>query len=220
MVKIIEPSFEILDEDEIDGIKILKKLERIGRICYKSEDKITENSYKKFLRMILKNGHESIIEHISISIRFIVNRGFTHELVRHRLSAYSQESTRYCSYNKNKFNSEITVIKPFWFKNKMTSNEFYIWYWNIEKAEKTYFNLLEKGQKTEQARGVLPLDLKTEIVMSCNLRELRHIFNLRCSKNAHPQMREIMLPLLDKFHTLIPIVFDDLYEKYSNDILN
>jgi thymidylate synthase (FAD) len=217
MVNIIKPSFEIIDKDEIDGIKILKKLEKIGRICYKSEDKITDNSAKNFIKMIIEKGHLSIIEHENISVKFIINRGISHELVRHRICSYSQESTRYIGYNKNKFNNEISVIEPFWLKKE--TDEYKEWFMNISDSEYRYFTLLKIfNQKPEQARGVLPNDLKTEIVCTTNLREWRHIFNLRCSKHAHPQMREIMLPLLEEFHNIIPITFDDLYNEYKNNI--
>ena len=217
MVNIVEPSFEILDLDKIDGIKICKKLEKIGRVAYKSENKITEDSYKDFLNKIINSGHESVLEHVSVSVSIICDRGISHELVRHRLCSFTQESTRFANYTNKKFNNEITVILPLFFKEN--SQNYTEWKHSINVAESYYLYLIQKGgAKPEEARSVLPNSLKTEIVITCNLRQWKHIFNLRCAKKAHPQMREIMLPLLIEFHKLIPIIFDDLYEKYIKNM--
>jgi thymidylate synthase (FAD) len=211
-MKIISPSYEI--QWMPDGQTILKNIELAGRICYKSEDMITEESAKKFVQRILKSGHHSVIEHANITVRFVCDRGITHELVRHRLASYSQESTRYANYSKNKFGREITVIKPlFW---EESSTKYSIWKAAMENAEKAYMELIDAGAPPEQARSVLPNSLKTEIVVTCNIREWRHIFSLRCSKQAHPQIREIMIPLLKRFKESIPALFDDLYERYLN----
>lgn len=213
-MRIISPSHEILSMP--DGDFILRQIETAGRTCYKSEDRITEDSAKTFVRGILKSGHHSVIEHVNISVRFICDRGVTHELVRHRLAAYSQESTRYANYSKNKFGNEITVIKPcFWNEG---SPEYAAWAEAMDQAERSYLRLAAMGARAEEARSVLPNSLKTEIVMTCNLREWRHVFSLRCHKSAHPQIREIMLPLLDEFHGRLPVIFDDLYEAFRDDI--
>ncbi len=205
-MKIIKPYYEILTE--INGREILERIERIGRICYKSEDKITADSAEKFVKMIIKSGHESVIEHVSVSVKFVCDRGVTHELVRHRLAAYSQESTRYANYSKDRFGKEITVIEPlFWEKN---SKEYSLWEKAMLNAEKYYMSLLENGARPEQARSVLPNSLKTEIVMTANLREWKHVFRLRCSEKAHPQMREIMKPLLKEMSEKIPVIFEDI----------
>lgn len=224
-MKLIKPSYKILDE--INGQFILEKLERIGRTAYKSEDKIDTGTAEKFVRMILKRGHESVIEHHSISVRFIANRGFTHELVRHRLAAYTQESTRYCNYGGG-----VTFIIPPWIKNApeecsfewLSDNlakEFEAdwWYRSLLEAEAAYQGLLEDGRQPQQARGVLPIDLKTEIVMTANLREWHHVFKLRCSKAAHPQMQELMIPLRDELISKIPVIFDDLVEEKKQTAL-
>ncbi len=198
-----------------EGQTVLKRIETAGRTCYKSEDLITENSAVDFVERILKSGHHSVIEHTNITVRFICDRGITHELVRHRLASYSQESTRYANYSKNKFGREITVIKPlFWAENSM---EYKQWITSMEQAEQAYLNLINMGAKPEQARSVLPNSLKTEIVMTCNVREWRHVLNLRCSSRAHPQIREIMLPLLAEFRFRLPVLFDDIYGKYQPD---
>jgi thymidylate synthase (FAD) len=210
-MRILSPSFEIVYMPS--GSEILKLIELAGRTCYKSEDRITKNSSREFVKMLLKSGHHSVIEHLSISVKFICDRGVSHELVRHRLASYSQESTRYANYSKDKFGKEISVIKPlFWEEN---TNEYKKWKDAMLNAEEFYMDLISSGAKPEQARSVLPNSLKTEIVMSCNIREWRHVLNLRCSKAAHPQIREIMIPLLAYFHKEIPVLFDDLYEKYN-----
>ena len=205
-MKIIEPSIEVLDN--IDGQAILKKIERIGRVCYKSENNITDDSAERFIQNIIKNGHESVLEHVSISVRVVCDRGVSHEIVRHRIASYSQESTRYCNYSKDKFENEITFIKPcFWNKGEMN---YILWKEYCETTERVYKEMLEHGATPEQARSILPNSLKTEIVMTMNLREWRHFLKLRCSNKAHPQMREVALMILKEFQDKIPIIFDDI----------
>ena len=206
-MRIIEPSFEILDE--INGEELLKKIEKIGRVCYKSESKITQDSASKFIANIIKSGHESVIEHEKISVRIICDRGVTHEIVRHRIASYSQESTRYCNYANEKFGKELTLIKPiFWAED---SEEYKCWFETMQKIENSYNYLIEKGVKPQEARSLLPNSLKTEIIVTMNLREWRHFFKLRTSLRAHPQMREIACTILDEFKKRIPVVFDDIY---------
>lgn len=209
-MKIIKASFII--EDEIKGEEILNKIERAGRTCYKSDGRITNSSSKDFVRKIIASGHESVVEHEKVTVRVICDRGISHEIVRHRIASYSQESTRYCNYTKNKFGNEITVIEPcFWKSGSETDKEKYdIWKNAIEAIEKAYFELIELGASPQEARSILPNSLKTEIVMTMNLREWRHFFKLRTSNKAHPQMREITIPLLDEFKKRIPVIFDDI----------
>lgn len=205
-MKEIRPSFEIMDD--IDGAKILQKLERCGRVCYKSEDKITEGSAEKFIGMILKSGHESVLEHEKLTVKFICDRGVTHEIVRHRIASYSQESTRYCNYSKDKFGNELTFIRPcFWADD---SEEYAVWKQAMEELEKSYVKLISLGAKPEEARSILPNSLKTEIVCTMNLREWRHFFRLRTAERAHPQIREISVALLDELKKRIPVIFDDI----------
>lgn len=204
-MKAIEPSFVI--EDEINGYDILKKIERAGRVCYKSEANITNDSAKKFVQNIIKSGHESVIEHEKITVRIICDRGVSHEIVRHRIASYSQESTRYCNYNADKFGNELTFIKPYFWND---DEKYEIWEATMFHSEKAYMRLIELGAKPQEARSVLPNSLKTEIVVTMNLREWRHFFKLRAAKAAHPQMRQIAVPLLKEFQNIIPIVFDDL----------
>lgn len=208
-MRIIKPSIEVLDE--INGNEIIRKIEKIGRVCYKSEERITNESSKVFIGNILKSGHESVIEHEKVSVRFICDRGVSHEIVRHRIASYSQESTRYCNYSKDKFGKEITVIKPlFWEED---SDEYKIWYDAMLHAEQAYQGLIQMGAKPQEARSILPNSLKTEIVVTMNLREWRHFFRLRTASNAHPQMREIANMALDKLRQEIPIIFDDILER-------
>lgn len=207
-MRIIKPSIEVLDE--LNGDEIIRNIEKIGRVCYKSEEKITNQSSVAFISNILKSGHESVIEHEKVSVRFICDRGVSHEIVRHRIASYSQESTRYCNYSKEKFGREITVIKPlFWEEG---SNEYKIWYDAMLHSELAYQELMQMGVKPQEARSILPNSLKTEIVVTMNLREWRHFFKLRTASNAHPQMREIACMALDKLRQEIPIIFDDIME--------
>lgn len=205
-MKVIEPCFEF--PEMIDGQAIIRSLERIGRVCYKSEDKITDDSAEAFVSRIIKGGHESIIEHEKVTVKLICDRGVTHEIVRHRLASYSQESTRYCNYAKDKFGNELTLIRPsFW---KDDPEKYALWESAMKTIEETYNRLIESGAKPEEARSVLPNSLKTEIFVTMNLREWRHFFRLRTARSAHPQIREIAIPLLKKMQTLIPVIFDDI----------
>lgn len=205
-MKIVQPSFVI--ESEVNGELILKLIEKAGRTAYKSEEKITEKSSLEFVSMIMKRGHFSVIEHYSVTVRIICDRGVSHEIVRHRLASYTQESTRYCNYSRGKYGNEITVIKPcFWNEN---DEKYKIWTETNKQAESAYNNLMKLGASPQEARSVLPNSLKTEIVMTMNLREWHHFFKLRTSDVAHPQMREIAIPILTEFKKLIPIIFDDL----------
>lgn len=207
-MKIINASYEILTS--INRGEILKKLELIGRVCYKSEDKISENSESSFIKNIIQSGHESVIEHYSISVRFICDRGVSHEIVRHRIASFSQESTRYCNYTKDKFENQITFIKPcFWDENSLN---YEIWKEMIQMSEKKYFELIQNGAKPEEARSILPNSLKTEIVVTMNLREWRHFFKLRTSPKAHPQMRELSIPLMLEMKKALPEIFFDFYD--------
>ena len=218
-MKIIKPSYEILTPISDGGIKELQHIEKIGRVCYKSEDRITDDgeSAKKFVKMLISNGHEAMLEHSSLSVKFVVDRGVSHELVRHRIASFAQESTRYCNYSKDKFNNEITVILPCFFDTGMgiLSNSLVYQEWKLacECAEERYFNLLKMGATPQQARTVLPNSLKTEITITANYREWRNFFKLRTAEASHPQMREVTIPLLKELKTLIPIIFDDIEVK-------
>ena len=209
-MKIIKPDVEFITP--IDGATILKRLEQCGRVCYKSEAKITDTSAPAFVAGIIKRGHEAVLEHCSFTVKFICDRGVSHEIVRHRLAAYCQESTRYCNYSKDGFGNEITVIRPcFWENDPVLMGA---WESCMGDAEKMYIAMLELGATPQEARSVLPNSLKTEVVMTANILEWRHFLKLRCSPAAHPQMREVALILLDKVHSLISVCFDDIWSEY------
>ena len=208
-MKIIPPSHTFLSEP--DGTALLQRLERTGRICYKSEGKITETSYAPFLRSLLQRGHESVIEHACLSVLIVCDRGVSHEIVRHRIASYSQESTRYCNYAQEKFGRELTFIRPcFW---QEEPEKYQIWQETMAEIERNYFRLLDLGAAPQEARSILPNSLKTELAVTMNLREWRHFFRLRTSAAAHPQMQEIATPLLRHFQKTIPIIFDDIETK-------
>lgn len=204
-MKVIAPSFEIMP---VNSEEILRSIERAGRTCYKSEDKITPDSARKFVAGIIKSGHESVIEHEKITVRIICDRGVTHEIVRHRIASYSQESTRYCNYSADRFGNELTFIKPFYWKDD--PKKMAIWMRSMGTIEEDYMDLIRLGASPQEARTLLPNSLKTEIVVTMNLREWRHFFKVRCSPAAHPQMREVAIPILKKFKEIIPVVFDDI----------
>jgi thymidylate synthase (FAD) len=208
-MQIINAGYEILDT--LNGQEILKKIEKIARVCYKSEDKITEGSAERMVKALVSRAHEAMLEHFSFSVKFTVDRGVSHELVRHRIASFAQESTRYCNYGKA---DSITVIRPCYFEEN--TPEMDNWAESCMKAEKAYMKLLENGATPEKARAVLPNSLKTEIVVTMNLRQWRHFFKLRAvgvTGAPHPQMLEVSVPLLEEVKSLIPIVFDDLEVK-------
>lgn len=205
-MKVIEPKVEFISV--IDGRTILKQIEQCGRVCYKSEDNIAAGTAEKFVANIIKAGHEAVLEHFSFSVKFTCDRGVSHEIVRHRVASYCQESTRYCNYANDKFGSEITVIKPLYLEPGTLGYD--AWFMACQTGEDAYFDLLDWGCSPQEARAVLPNSLKTEIIMTANLREYRHFFKLRCAKAAHPQMREVANMLLEMCKEQIPVVFDDI----------
>lgn len=209
-MKVIQASYEILT-DLSDPIKILKDIERAGRVCYKSENNITDDSCITFCKNILNRGHEAVIEHSQLSVRFTVDRAIANELVRHRLASYCQESTRYVNYSKDKFYNEIKVIEPEELLPRH-STDYNIWWMSCKNAEEAYMAMISNGVKQEIARNVLPLSTATEIIMTANIREWRNVLKLRSSHNmcAHPQMRSICDRLLSELKSKIPVLFDDI----------
>ena len=215
---LVRPSVEILGD--VDGGRILESIERAGRTCYKSEDKITGVSSGKFVRSLIARGHESVIEHEKITVKIICDRGVSHEIVRHRIASYSQESTRYCDYAAG----QLTFVIPPWVKippcGPISSRELLPdglydlsdleWFRFMLYSEAMYLTLRDNGWRPEQARAVLPNSLKTEIVMTANLRQWRHILKLRAAPTAHPQMVEIAKELLRQFEWVVPVVFTDI----------
>ena len=211
-MKIVQPSVTLINPPSRDDL--YKQIERAGRVCYKSEDKITEDSAEKFIRGLIKRGHEAVIEHGSITALSVCDRGVSHELVRHRIASYCQESTRYCNYSKDAFGNEITVIQPSRLErptdDEPGATDWDVWEYSCEQAEQAYFDLLRRGCTPQEARAVLPTCLKTEVMVTMNPREWRHFFKLRCSSAAHPDMRYVALMAQDMFVENWPALFEDL----------
>lgn len=244
-MNIIHASYQIMNPDLDDPktmLDIYRRIEKAGRICYKSVNETDESNMDRFqfIRERIRQGHESILEHASMTVKFTVDRGVSHELVRHRLASFSQESTRYCNYQKDRFGKEITVIEPVFFKDipkdvreriihsvelktpssldpsllSRSEERYYCWADICHAAEDAYFRLLELDLTPEAARSVLPNSLKTEVVMTANMREWRHILKLRAageSGKPHPQMLEVMVPLLNELRLRLPILFEDIH---------
>ena len=223
-MRILKPQHVIIGKDQIEGHKILKHIEKIARTCYKSEDLINDESAEKMIKKLIKMNHLAMIEHASVSVLFTCDRGVTHEIVRHRVASYAQESTRYVNYSKDKFGNEIGYIdiaggialdtKMKDLPVKTIDAIISEWHQACIDAEKHYMKMLELGATPQIARSVLNNSTKTDINVTMNLREWRHFFELRCDTPAHPQMRELVIPLLKEMSEVIPIVFDDLVEKF------
>lgn len=211
-MRFIKPYAEICKD--FDGEEMLKKIERVARTCYKSEGKIKDGSARKMVAGLIKSGHDAMLEHASVTVKFVVDRGISHELVRHRMASFAQESTRYCNYIKDDFGSEITFIIPKYLDGESAAHD--AWKDTMKYCEDAYFKLLDIGLTPQEARAVLPNSTKTEVVMTANLREWRHFFKLRAlgtTGKPHPQMLEVTIPLLEDFKRAIPVVFDDLIVK-------
>ena len=210
-MKVVQPSFEILTE--CSGSEVTRMIERAARTCYKTEPGDQEAT-NKFVRGLIKSGHLAMIEHYNITVKFICDRGVSHEIVRHRIASYAQESTRYCNYSKDKFGAEITVIQPNFLEPG--THGYMLWEEAMLASEKAYFDLLNWGCSPQQARSVLPNSLKTEIVVTMNLREWRHFFSLRAidtpTNHPHPQMKQSAAPVLAEFKRVFPIFFEDIVE--------
>lgn len=216
---VVTPSVELLSITPESA----RLIERAGRTCYKSEDReITNESAAKFIQMVLRRGHESVLEHASATFRIICDRGVSHEIVRHRLASYSQESTRYCNYGKDRFGQGITVLEPTWSSSPGTSAHtaaHAVWEAASRDAEAAYLALLAIGETPQTARSVLPTCLKTELEMTANFREWRHFIKMRLAPDAHPDIRPIAYWIWERLYAECPPVFESfkaLAEEYSN----
>jgi len=205
-MKIVAPEFEILTP--LDPPAMLARLERAGRTCYRSEGRAEPGSAGPFVQSIIRRGHHSVIEHESLSLRLICDRGVSHELVRHRLASFSQESTRYVNYGHGPEGRGLVVVRPLFFEEG--TEKYALWLRAMEAAEAAYLGLIAAGASAQEARTVLPNSLKTEIVMTANLREWRHVLALRCGPASHPQMREIMNLVRARFLEILPEIFGDI----------
>lgn len=215
-MRVIKPDYFI--QTTIFGNE-LQIIEQAARTCYKSENKMyNPEGTRKMVRNLIKNGHEAMLEHSFLSVKFICDRGVSHEIVRHRHFSFAQESTRYCNYSGDKFENELTFIQPSFF---VCAPDYIVWSHAMENAEKAYLDLIENGATPQEARSVLPNSVKTEIVVSGNYREWRHFFKLRAARYtgpAHPQMEELAQPLLAELHDLIPVIFDDIYDHMIEEV--
>lgn len=216
MVKIIKPSVEIISE--INSDKILKQIEKCARNCYKSENNITEDttSAVKMIGKLIEMGHTAMIEFADVIVNLHCDIGVYKDLTRHRHCSFAIESTRYCNYSKGKFGNEISVIKPC--NMDENSGIYHTWLKAMNDMERAYMQMAEIGATPDQLRMILPHSTAASVMMKANVREWRHIFNLRCAKAAHPSVRQIMLITLNEFHNKIPVLFDDLYEQFKFDI--
>ena len=217
-MKVIEPWYQIERIDEAGTI--IRLLEKAARNCYKSEKLSSMEEATEFLRKnIMLSGHHSVIEHINVTVRIVCDRGISHELVRHRIASFSQESTRYCNYSKGKHGSELTFIRPFYWEPQDGDSpkeraykevQRMRWIDSMRGSEKTYLKMMEDKVPPQEARAILPNSLKTEVIMTANFRSWRNFFQQRTAVAAHPQMRQIAQPMLDEFKGRIPMIFDDL----------
>ena len=210
-MRLVEPWIKV---ENFDGVKIMKRIERACRTCYRSEDKISEESYKNLLTNCLNRGHESVLEHEKITVRIYSDIGTYKELTRHRFASFSVESTRYCSYNKDKYGNEIAVVNPVYMEDKEV---FETWKKAIEDMEKAYMKMKELGASTDMCREVLPHSTAAEYTMTANIREWKHILELRTTNHVHPAIRQVLIPLLLLFKEQMPEIFGDIeYDKEFN----
>lgn len=210
-MKIVEPWVKV---EKFDGIKIMKKIERACRTCYRSEGKITEDSYKNLIKNCITRGHESVLEHEKVTVRIYNDIGSYKDLTRHRFASFSVESTRFCSYDKDKYGNEITCMKPIYIEDEKLYN---IWKETMEQMENGYMKMKELGASTDMCRNLLPHSTAAEYTMTANIREWKHIFSLRANNHVHPSIRQVMIPLLKYFKEQMPDIFDEVpYDENFN----
>lgn len=205
-MKIVKPGYDILNQDSIHGWGY--QIEQAARTCYKSKE--NEKTRDAFIKRLIENGHEAMLEHASFSVKFTCDRGISHELVRHRMASFAQESTRWCNYGSDRFGNEITVVLPYYIPEDENDYKHVLWKEAMMQAEASYIGLLNAGCSAQEARAVLPNSLKTEIIVRANVREWRHILKLRCASDAHPQMKELMIPLLCELRSHHSSLFGDI----------
>lgn len=210
-MRLVEPWIKV---ENFDGVKIMKRIERACRTCYRSEDKISDESYKNLLTNCLNRGHESVLEHEKITVRIYSDIGTYKDLTRHRFASFSVESTRYCSYNKDKYGNEIAVVNPVYMEDKEV---FETWKKAVEDMEKAYMKMKELGASTDMCREILPHSTAAEYTMTANIREWKHILELRTTNHVHPAIRQVLIPLLLLFKEQMPEIFGDIeYDKEFN----
>ena len=203
-MRIVEPWIKV---EKIDGKQIMKRIERACRTCYRSEGKITEDSYKNLLKNCITSGHESVLEHEKVTVRIYSDIGSYKDLTRHRFASFSVESTRYCSYDKNKYGNEIAFMNPIYIEDKEV---YETWKKTMEEIEKGYMEMKKLGASTDMCREVLPHSTAGEYTMTANIREWKHILKLRTNSHVHPSIRQVLIPLLKYFKEQMPEIFDDV----------
>lgn len=208
-MKIVEPWIKV---EKIDGIKVMKKIERACRTCYRSEGSLTEDSYKKLIKNCITRGHESVLEHEKVTVKIYNDLGSYKDLTRHRFASFSIESTRYCSYDKDKYGNEISFINPIYIEDK---NIYDIWKKAMLEIEKCYIEMRKLGATVDMCREVLPHSIAAEYTMTANIREWKHILSLRTTKHVHPSIRQVLIPLLKYFKEQMPEIFDNI--EYDED---
>ena len=210
-MRIVEPWIKV---EKIDGKQIMKRIERACRTCYRSEGKITEDSYKKLIKNCITSGHESVLEHEKVTVRIYSDIGSYKDLTRHRFASFSVESTRYCSYDKDKYGNEIAIMNPVYIEDKEV---YEVWKKTMEGMEKGYMEMKRLGASTDMCREVLPHSTAGEYTMTANIREWKHILKLRTNKRVHPSIRQVLIPLLKYFKEQMPEIFDDVeYDEEFN----
>lgn len=232
---ILDPSIEI---ESFNGKEIMQNIEKACRTCYRSEDNITEDSYKSLLKNCINRGHESVLEHEKITITMICDIGVYKDLTRHRIASYSIESTRYCNYSKDKFDNQIKFIKPVFYKDWKSKDlnevikdkelyKCYLWENCMQNIEQDYNAMSEIEALPDEMRMLLPHSTAAKVTMTANIREWKHILSLRCSSHAHPAVQQLLIPFLLKLKEEMPEIFDSVEynekfpkEKYAKIIVN
>lgn len=213
-MQVIQAGSKFADPN-LDGMKLLRIIEMAGRICYQSEPKDdSDEGVQKFVRGLIKRHHEAVLEHAVVSVIFTCDRGVSHELVRHRIAAYCQESSRYCSYKGQLKVIDLATGFKYDLNDPIDQKKYAVWTRHCQMSEQDYNEMIDLGAQPQEARSVLPTSTKTQVFATFNLREWRHVFNLRAlglTGPPHPQMLEVMVDLLEAFKIKIPVVFDDLH---------
>ena len=210
-MKIVKPYVIV---EKFDGTQIMKRIERACRTCYRSEGKITEDSYKNLIKNCLNRGHESVLEHEKVTVRIYNDIGSYKDLTRHRFASFSVESTRYCSYDKDKYGNEISFMDPVYIEDEKV---YEMWKKTMQEIENSYLEMKKLGATTDMCRNILPHSTAAEYTMTANIREWKHIFELRANNHVHPAIRQVMIPLLKYFKEQMPDIFGDIpYDEEFN----
>ena len=200
--------------EKFDGVQVMKRIERACRTCYRSEGKITEDSYKNLIKNCLNRGHESVLEHEKVTVRIYNDIGSYKDLTRHRFASFSVESTRYCSYDKDKYGNEISFMDPVYIEDEKV---YEVWKKTMQDIENSYLEMKKLGATTDMCRNILPHSTAAEYTMTANIREWKHIFELRANNHVHPAIRQVMIPLLKYFKEQMPDIFGDIpYDEEFN----